>query len=155
MQIQITIDTNAAPSDADKAILLALAGVPTATAEPVAVATVKPAPAAPAEPETKEEPPAAPKRRTRRAVAPKAPEPVEEPQEDDQDSDEDDASLLGTDPEEDIDALKKQALQAAQKMLGGGKAAAVRAALATAGAEKVTALNTVDQLKAFIGALEG
>lgn len=146
MNITITVDTDTPLNDTDKAVLLALAGVESATV-------------APAEPEPTEE--EKPKRRTRRTkeqiAADKA---AEEAAKKEAQASEDDPADTSAEDDSDEDLLggdgptMKDAVDAATDAIAKGKTAKVKAALAEAGAKRVSEL-TDDSIPTFLSALKG
>lgn len=148
MEINITLDVQGATVEEVQWLAGLLAAQRTAPA-PITVEAVKAAPAAPADedkPKKTAKKPAAKKATPKKADPEPTPEP--EPVEDETDG----ATLEDADaPNE--EALKAQAIERATALLATeGGAEAVKAALETVGARRVSAL-TGDDVRAFLDAL--
>lgn len=135
--MQITIDTTKELSDLDKSVLRTLLGHSASSSAPATAAEAEePTVAKAAAPAKKAAAPA------KKAAAPK-PDPEPEPDEDEdateaveEDADED---LLGSDG-----PTMEDAVALATKLVNGGEAARVKAALADAGAKRVSELKESD-----------
>lgn len=151
MEINITLDVQGATVEEVQWLAGLLAAQRTAPA-PITVEVEKAAPAAPVEAEDK--PKKAAKKPAAKKPTPKkadpAPEPTPEPE---PVADETDGATLDDADAPNEDALKAQAIERATALLATeGGAEAVKAALDTVGARRVSAL-TGDDVRAFLDAL--
>lgn len=152
MEINITLDVQGATVEEVQWLAGLLAAQRTAPA-PITVEAVKAAPAAPVEAEDKPAKKAAKKPAAKKATPKKAdpaPEPTPEPE---PVADETDGATLDDADAPNEEALKAQAIERATALLATeGGAEAVKAALETVGARRVSAL-TGDDVRAFLDAL--
>lgn len=153
MEINITLDVQGATVEEVQWLAGLLAAQRTAPA-PITVEAVKAAPAAPVEAEDKPKKaakkPAAKKTAKKADPAPVEPEPTPEPE---PVADETDGATINDADAPNEEALKAQAIERATALLATeGGAEAVKAALDTVGARRVSAL-AGDDVRAFLDAL--